>query len=345
MRTLRLMLAGALALAWTQIPVDASAQGLMLTGYADFEASLNKIDSDNSELVFDNHHFNLIGMGKLFDNMFATIEIEYEHGGEEIAVEFAYLTYTGFRNVRISAGKFIVPFGRFNKDLHPTWINKMPDRPNGFSNVFPQTYSDVGIWLSGGAPAGEGITFTYDAFVINGLMGDDGGDIRDMRDNDRDKIPGGGIDDNKAMGGRLGVVAAPQGFDIGASIYTGNYVNVVDSSLTLTLFGVDAAYNNRGFELRGETVFAKQDATGGNLTKKGAYLQAAYRTNVQFEPVIRFSFRDMPGDNQDRRRFSFGANYYLSPNAALRLAYHKNFEDSGFSSDNDGLIGQFTVVF
>ncbi len=345
MNTLRVLVAGGLALALAHIPATASAQGLQLTGYADFEVGLSKVDSDNSELVFDNHHFNIIAQGKLFENMYATAEVEYEHGGEEIALEFGFLTYTGFRNVRISAGKFIVPFGRFNKDLHPTWINKMPDRPNGFKDVFPQTYSDVGIWVSGGVPAGNGVTVTYDAFVVNGLMGDDGGGIRGMRNNDRDKIPGGGIDDNKALGGRFGVVLAPQGFDIGTSIYTGNYVNVADSSLQLTFFGVDAAYHNRGLELRGEAVFADQEATGGDLTKKGGYLQVAYRTKVNFEPVIRFSLRDMPGSSGDSRRVSFGASYYLSPNAAVRLAYHKNFEDSGFSSDNDGLMGQFTVVF
>jgi hypothetical protein len=35
--------------------------------------------------------------------------VEYEHAGEEIALEYAYFGYTGIKNLRILAGKFIAP--------------------------------------------------------------------------------------------------------------------------------------------------------------------------------------------------------------------------------------------
>ncbi|MFQ6046906.1 MAG: porin [Gemmatimonadales bacterium] len=345
MRVTPSVVGGALLAALAVSPQPSIAQGLMLSGYADLEVNLDKLGSDNSEFYLDNHHFNLIALGKLVENVFAAAEIEFEHAGEEIAFEYGYISYTGLRNLRVQAGKFIVPFGRFNKDLHPTWINKMPDRPNGFANVFPQTYSDVGVWLSGGAPLGTaGARLAFDAFVVNGLMGDDGGDIRDMRDNDRDKATG-GRDDSKALGGRLGVELAPQGFDIGASGYFGNYVNVADSSLTLAMFGVDASYHNRGLEIRAEGVLADQEATGGSLSKKGGYAQVAYLIQAKYEPVIRFSMRDMPGEDSDRSRISFGANYYVSASSAIRLAYHVNIEKSGFESDNNKLVAQYTMSF
>ncbi|TFG65631.1 MAG: hypothetical protein E4H28_03775, partial [Gemmatimonadales bacterium] len=151
-----------------------SAQGLMVSGYADFEAKVTQSGPDDSEFLFDNHHFNVIVLGNVAGDLFAAAEIEYEHSGDEIALEYGYLTYTGFENVRITGGKFIVPFGRFNKDLHPTWINKMADSPLGFRNIMPGTYSDTGLWLSGGFPLGDAATISMDAFVVNGLMGEDG---------------------------------------------------------------------------------------------------------------------------------------------------------------------------
>lgn len=336
----------AVALGLVALPRWAPAQGLMLTGYADLEVNLADVGSDDAQFYFDNHHFNVIAIGRLVTDLFAAVEVEYEHAGEEIALEYGYLSYTGIRNVRIQAGKFIVPFGRFNKDLHPTWINKMPDRPHGFRDIFPQTYSDVGLWVSGGVPIGTaGNRVTYDAFVVNGLLGDDGGGIRGMRDNDREGLTAGGRDDNKALGGRLGVELAPQGFDLGGSFYVGNYLDDPANSLTLSMFGVDAAFHYRALEVRAEGVLANQQATAGDLTKKGGYAQASYLLDVGVEPVVRFSLRDMPGDAQDARRLSFGASYYLSSMAAVRLAYHLNMEKAGFESDNNNIVAQITTSF
>ncbi len=346
MRLQRIAVGASVLFALALWPGVASGQGLKLTGYADFEAILSNVDSDNSELVFDNHHFNLIGIGALITNVFAAVEVEYEHAGEEIALEYGYIAYTGLSNLTIAAGKFIVPFGRFNKDLHPTWINRMPDRPHGFSDILPQTYSDVGLWVSGGAPVGtSGARVVYDAFVVNGLLGADSSSIRGMRNNDREKLSGGGRDDSKSFGGRLGLELGPQGFDIGASAYIGNYLDDPDRNLTLSIYGVDAAFRHQGLELRAEGVLATQDVTGGDLTKKGGYAQAAYLIQSQFEPVVRFSLRDMPGESADAQRLSFGFNYYLAANTAVRIAYHINTEETGFESDNNQLIVQWTMVF
>ncbi len=326
-------------------PPPVSAQGLHVFGYADLEMVVDDLDSDNAEFFFDNHHFNVIVLGKLAKNVFAAAEVEYEHAGEEIALEYGYISYTGLRNLKISAGKFIVPFGRFNKDLHPTWINKMPDRPHGFSAVLPQTYSDVGIWVAGGVPLGEqGMRLAYDAFVVNGLLGDEGASIRSMRDNSRDRLTDGGVDNNKAVGGRVGLEFPPQGFDVGVSVYTGNYLDDPDANQTLTLVGVDAAYVKDKLEVRAEGVLADQKVTGDNLKKKGGYAQIAYLVTPAFEPVFRFSMRDMEGADDTERRFSIGASYYISSTTAVRLAFHLNTE-SGTDVDNDRLIAQITTAF
>lgn len=323
-----------------------AAQGLTVTGYADFEAWVEDIGSDDKEFYFDNHHFNLIMVGHVTENLFAAFEVEYEHAGEEIAMEYGYFGYTGFTDVNILVGKFIVPFGRFNKDLHPTTMNRVPDRPHGFRDILPQTYNDVGLWVTGGKAVGEDNRFVFDLFLVNGLTGDDGDGIRGMRDNDREDASF-GRDDDKALGGRLGFEAPYTGFDFGASLYTGKYAeSAAGESLRLTMLGFDASYQTGGLTLRGEVVRANQDASAGDLTKIGGYAQASYLLdNGIVEPVVRLSSRDMPGDASDQSRFSAGVSFYIGSSASVRFAYSVNTEKSGFETDNDAFVGQFNIIF
>ncbi len=310
------------------------AQGLIWSGYADFEATVADPSGDGA-MKFDNHHFNLIGLGSLTGDLFAAAEVEYEHSGEEIALEYGYIGYTGFSNFRIMAGKFIVPFGRFNKDLHPTWINKLVDRPHGFKNILPQTYSDAGIWVSGAQPMSGGNRVVFDAYIVNGLKGDDGGDLRKMRDADRPTT-------RKAFGARLGIETGASGFDAGVSVYNSQYTE----DLNLMLIGVDAAFRRNALEIRAEAISATQEvSTGDDLTKRGGYAQIAYRLESNIEPVVRFSARDFDDDKDDLSRMSVGFSYYVSASSAVRLNYHLNTEKDDFKKDNDALSLQFTVSF
>ena len=336
---------GGLCVLFLGLPTGTLAQGLTVSGYADFEAVVNNVNADDADFYFDNHHFNLIMVGSIVEDLFAAFEIEYEHAGEEIAMEYGYFGYTGFDDVRILAGKFIVPFGRFNKDLHPTTINKVPGRPLGFSDILPQTYNDVGLWLTGASSLNDDSRFVWDAYAVNGLLGDEGDGIRSLRDNDREKASF-GRDDNKAVGARIGVEFPYTGFDVGGSVYTGKYAeSATAQSLRLTLYGVDGSYQTNGFTLRGEVVHARQQITGRDLKKTGGYVQASYLMGSQLEPVVRWSARNMPGGVQDDLgRIAFGASFYVTPAAAIRAAFIINSEETGFETDNNGLILQFNVI-
>jgi len=344
-RHIRLALVGTALVVSVPAAGPAVAQDLTVTGYADFEAWVEKIGSEDKEFYFDNHHVNLILVGRLTGNLFAAAEVEYEHAGEEIALEYGYLGYTGFKDVRILAGKFIVPIGRFNKDLHPTPINKIPGRPHGFSDILPQTYNDVGIWVTGAKAIGEDNRFTFDLFAVNGLLGEDGGNIRGMRDNVLEEAEF-GRDDNKAIGGRLGFDLPYIGIDIGGSLYTGKYAETAGGTdLNLTLLGADASFQRSGFVLRGEVVRASQDATGGDLTKTGGYVQASYLVTSKFEPVVRYSAKQMPDLRNDLARFELGVSLYVSSASSVRVAYAINTEKNGFKADNDTFVTQFNVFF
>lgn len=310
----------------------AAAQGLMVTGYGNVEF----LAQEGGIRTFDAHNLNLIVIGQLRGDLFAAGEIEYEHGGEEIGVEYAYLAFTRWKHVNIVAGKFIVPFGSFNVN-HPAWINKVPGRPFGFDRVLPATYSDIGVMLRGGLPAGYLSRVTYDVWAVNGLAGDPGGDLRDMRENLID------VDASKFFGGRLGYVARV-GLDIGASIHTGKYNDSLD--LNVTLFGADAAFQRAGFELKGEFVQATQQAPGGDQDKRGYYAQASYLVVAWLEPTVRFSQMDFPGASpRDLREISLGVSAYPSDLGALRLFFRINKERSAPEVKNNQFIAQFTVGF
>jgi hypothetical protein len=341
-----LILVGGMGL--VMAPGSVHAQLLKLSGYADLEWSLRETNDPEDEWnnFFDNHHFNLIGVAWVTDDLSGAFEVEYEHAGGEIGFEYGYISYVGIPYLRLVAGKFILPFNRYNKDLHPTFISKMSGRPPVYGNVFPSTYSDVGLWASGGAPLGQTANrVTYDLYVVNGLKGDpDETNFRDLRETPDPDEPD--SDDNKAVGGRLGVELANAGF--GVSGYTGDYAKTEDTgaSLGISFIGVDADYHWQGLELRGEFVSASQDLTSGESNdRSGYYLQAAYLTEFEVEPVIRFTAVDFEEPEADTQQLGIGFNYYLSPSGVVRVGYFFGLEDSEFEVDNDMFVTQFVVVF
>jgi len=313
-------------------PPPAEGQGLVVTGYANMEY----LNPQGGIQTFDAHNLNLIFIGQLRGDLFAAGEIEYEHGGAEIALEYAYLAFTRWRYVNVVAGKFILPFGTFNVN-HPAWMNKVPGRPFGFDNVWPATYNEVGVMVRGGLPAGYLSRVTYDLWVVNGLAGADGADLRGMRDNNED------VDRNKFVGGRLGFVARMR-FDVGASLHTGTYDAA--NNLAVTFIGVDGAFRTHGLELRSELVRAAQEATAGELKKTGFYAQAAYLVTPAIEPAVRFSQMEFPGASaRDVREISVGVSVYPSDFGALRLFGRINKERSTPEVNNNLFIAQLTVGF
>jgi hypothetical protein len=324
---------------------DAQAQLLKLTGYADIEWIATETNNPDDEWhhFFDNHHFNLIGVAWVTDDLMGGVEVEYEHAGEEIALEYGYIAYVGIPHVRLVGGKFIVPFNRWNRDLHPTFISKMPDRPIVYNNVFPATYSDVGFLASGAGAVGTGSRITYDVYVVNGLKGDeDETDFRSLTGNDRERPD---RDDNKAVGGRLGIELAQASF--GVSAYTGDYAKTETDGLAMTLLGLDGEFRWQALELRGEYVRASQDLTTGDENERsGYYVQAAYATSMNFEPVVRYSSIDFEQDSGDASELGVGLNYFVSSSGTLRFGYYFEMEkEEEFERDNDKFLTQFVVVF
>ena len=335
-------------LAVIAFPVSTHAQSLMVTGYGDLEWSLEDRGDDGWKNYFDNHHINLIFLGAIVENLGVGVEVEYEHAGEEIALEYGYLEYHGIDYLRIAGGKFIIPFNRWNKDLHPTWISKMPGRPLPNEVIFPSTYSDVGLWFSGGVPfANSGSRFVYDAYIVNGLEGDaDADDWRDLRGNDRERPRRG---NDKGLGARVGAELRG-GLGVAVSAYTGEYAEdpTTEDGLRMTFLGADVDYRWRELSLQGELLWGNQQRSVGveDAERWGWYAQGAYEIVENFEPVVRYSWVNFTTDDAKLAQLGIGFTYYLRVSARIRLAYFFNMEPGDTPNvDDDALVAQFVIVF
>src|SRR3989338_9137552 len=323
--------------------------GIMVTGYADLEYKA----AENASRTFDNHHFNPIFLGMLGDDLFVQAEIEYEHGGSEVELEYASLAYFLNDYVTLEGGKFIVPFGEFNERLHPSWINKFPGRPIVFDEVLPGTWSEVGAQVHGAVGLNESlgtdrpVDAEYTFYLVNGLQGAEGASLR-FAANDQDD------NDNIAAGGRYALRVLPWG-SFGTSWYHGAYTT--DGNDHIRMLGFDFAANpTELIELRGEYIRTIEEVTAQeDIEKRGWYFQAAYALNdvanwlsnlpgSQYlgnaEIVTRFSQADLEttSGTNNQHEIGIGFNYYVKPSLVWRLAYEKSQENYSTDKVDDDLV-------
>ncbi|EQB63272.1 MAG: phosphate-selective porin O and P [candidate division Zixibacteria bacterium RBG-1] len=333
-------------------PAFGQKSKFIVSGYMDWTYSWQKGKAG----TFDLFHFNPIFLFQIEDKLLARAEVEYEHGGGEIVLEYAQLDWFLHDYVTISGGKFLVPFGVFNNKLHPSWISKVPGRPLANDQVVPVGWSEAGVMASGGISISGYSKINYALYLVNGLEGAEGDNIRDLRKegDDRDII-----NNNKAVGGRLGIVPIKE-IEIGASAYSGKYDDVASPKLSLNLYGVDAEFCYKEFlELRGEFNQADQEITDlsapdsvGFLVKRGYYAQAALKLSPlavsllnPVEVVVRFSGQNFPGKAADKREVSPGVNYYVTNTGIIRLFYRLNLEDEAYKVKNNQIILQYAMGF
>lgn len=303
------------------------------------------IDAENANSTFDNHYFNLLVGTQVGEKIFAEIQLEYEHGGEEIQARYAQVDYKINNALIIRTGKFLIPINTFNEYLYPEYINKAISRPFINRNIAPTAWAEVGLQLRGSFQLGEHWTPFYSAYVVNGLEGDPGGDIRGMRNNHRDRN-----NDNKAFGGRIGVTS-DFGFEAGAGTYYGVYTPDGDDDLLIGSF--DAAYTNENFTLRAEYSLANMSVSDTSVTQQtsiernGASLTASYIFNQRFEPIVRYDFMawDDPADEtKDKSRIYLGMNYRISNTMNAKVGYEL-ITNEGTDVDDNVLSFQLALGF
>lgn len=267
----------------------------------------------------------------------------------------------------IGGGLFVVPFGQYHQHFDPSWIDKLPDSPLPFGDGGIAPESQVGVFVKGALPAGKA-KITYDAYLTNGpqLITDQSDSAGQLNFADYTDFNG-----NKAAGGRIALLPIPEmelGYSLQVSEPNPNGFNRVHAVLQALDFNYKPDIPAIGgiLDFRGEYVWSDvskvtYDPTGsagfgptrfGNY-REGAYAQVAYRPThapsavlKKLEFVGRFDFLNTPlnapgGDHE--RRWTVGVDYWVAPNAVLKLAYEWDRKKSG--DDASGFLAQFGIGF
>jgi cell division protein FtsB len=150
--------------------VYRTERGLSIGGYG--EALYQNFDSkrDDNAASGKTDTFDLL-RGVLYfgykfnDRWLLNSEIEYEHAGSEVAVEFAYIDYLWRLEVNVRGGLLLVPMGFLN-ELHEPTVFLGARRPDVEQLIMPTTWRENGLGLFGDAGP-----FTYRTYVVNGLRG------------------------------------------------------------------------------------------------------------------------------------------------------------------------------
>lgn len=293
-----------------------------------------------------------------------------EDGSTDIALE--YLTIDYFLNdyVTVVAGKFLSPIGQFRQNIHPSWINKLASAPPGFGHDGAAPLSDVGFQLRGGFDFDE-TSANYAFYVSNGprlIAAQEHDDEFELEGVEAEGF-GSDNDGKKTFGGRLGFLPF-KGFELGLSFATGK-ATVTEVELEedvhafkslafgtpddgegdeidlhdevardYDVFGIDFAYQNSGFEVRGEYLKSKVGAADEGITaSEGAsweswYTQSSYLIpNTRWEPVIRYSDFTSATESRSQQQWALGMNYLFTNSFIGKATYE--FNDGAFDTNAD----------
>jgi len=322
-----------------------------VAGYGDI--SYADIDGVNTNVE---SRFVPIFLFQLSEKLHIESELEFglnEEGEAETELEYADIHYFLNDNTIITAGKFLLPFGSFGPNIHPSWINKLPDMPavyghdgNGMFTPLLPVLSDTGVSVRNVFQVGKGKLMT-DFYVVSGPK------AHEEEPADPNAPAGAeeefpevefetGVGDNNndsAMGGRIAYGILPN-FEVGYSFYNGAYDE--EGKLDFSASAIDFSWNSTYANIRGEIITTEADEetdTGEieTLKRDGWYLQGSWRLQqLQQEalnPVELVARYSKINKFEAGKRWTLGLNYWLEPSAVLKFSYQKSELDEG-ESDN-----------
>jgi hypothetical protein len=256
-------------------------RGISIGGYGEFLYQNREVERDELDLLRAVLYFGY----KFNDRFVFNSEVEYEHAGEEVGVEFAYLDYLWRPQANLRAGLLLVPMGFLN-ELHEPTTFLGANRPQIEQVILPTTWRENGFGLFG-----EAGPFSYRSYVLAGLRAE-GFTAASLRGGRQEGIESSAED--LAWVGRLDFTGVP-GLLVGGSAYLGNSGQGLRSDRGETLdVGTQIVEGHlewkwRGLELRALALQAElddvadlnrfldlhgSDSVGERLT--GQYVQLGY---------------------------------------------------------------------
>ena len=292
--------------------------------------------------------------GYRFNNRFLfNSEIEFEHGGEEVGVEFAYLDYLINDHLSLRGGMVLLPLGLTNEFHEPT-VFIGTHRPSTERRILPSTWHE-----NGGGIVGNYGQVSFRGYIVNGFdaTGFTSAGVRGGRQ--------GGVEASAqdwGFAGRVDFTPVPGVFG-GVGLYHGgaDQSRVEDGGQAI---GVDTTITEfhgqaqlRGFDVRGLYALAHvdnagplSDALGLDVDDpiaermQGGYVQVGYniltqmRTPLSLLPFVRIERVDtqnrVPAGyvrnlSRDTTIKTFGVEFKPIPNVVIKSDYDWVSEKAG----------------
>lgn len=297
-------------------------------------------DSTDSTAITDVYRFVPYIGYKFNDWIVLNTELEYEHGGDTVAIEFLYLDFLLNENINVRIGNQLVPMGLVNMRHEPTLFPTV-QRPETETYIIPSTWHETGISAYGKIP---GTNFNYYIGLINALnlntvdtQNATSKWIRNGRWGSAPKAAMGKI----AATGRLDYTGI-NGLNVGASFYYGNGSNAKTANVggtSMFIYDFHAVYQYDAFKVKGLFTQAYLDGAekiGINAAKKaqGYYITAEYDvmsfTTLPFQMPIFVQYENYNpvketasgvGELNDIENITFGLNFFPHEQVVLKADY------------------------
>ena len=306
---------------------------------------------------------------KLSDDLLVAASAEFEidaaNNTTEVNIEYCNINWMANDWLMLRGGVMLSPISTFQQNLHPQWINKMPDNPLFAADGGLAPEKALGFEARGGVRSGDS-RFTYSAFVTNGPSM-----VTDQAAPDYGQLvldEFADANNNKAVGGRIGyqpvselelAYAAEYG-DVQPPGSTPEHLDLWLHDFSVSYVAEPEALSGR-IDARVEFMLADFNkdiplgAASFSNDRSGGYAQLAYRpTKVEsiknFEGVIRYDRLDQPSGAPlpaDEYRWTLGLNYWPMPRMVLKVAYAFDSvsDPSGALRSNDTFMLQAAVGF
>lgn len=298
-------------------------------------------NSDNAPGKTDLYRFVPYIGYKFSDSIILNTELEFEHSGDEIAVEFMYLDFLIDKAFNLRLGHLLVPMGLVNIRHEPTLFNTV-QRPDVEKYLLPSTWHESGA-LAYGKIGESGLNYT--AGIINALdLNNDGANTGWIRSG---RIKGTGTMNRVAGVVRLDYTGI-NGLLAGASAYYGDAAQGDPGGSSAFIYDIHISYEKSAFKFKGVyTATTVENAEKWNETSAatdagGYYVNAEYDMLanaatakrlplfVQYEDYDTMKKKlDGVDQNTGINITTVGINFFPHEQVVLKLDYAmKNYDDA-----------------
>ncbi|HEY6101014.1 MAG TPA: hypothetical protein VIW03_16375, partial [Anaeromyxobacter sp.] len=190
-------------------------KGLSIGGYGEF--TYRSVRDTPSAAQTDLLRLVLYAGYRFNERIVFNSEVEFEHAGHEVSVEFAYLDFLLADALRLRVGSVLVPVGFVNEMHEPPFFNGV-FRPDVERRIIPSTWNENGLGVHG-----EVAGLRYKAYLLTGLdLFRNGGDEPVAAESWVREARSGGAESRAAtLAGVLNLDYALGPASIGGSLYRG----------------------------------------------------------------------------------------------------------------------------